>query len=132
MNNNITIIGNVGQQPEMRVTPNGTQVLEFTVATTFGKDDKKQTTWHNVTCFGRLAENVASSVQKGNRVVVIGRLDISVSTKAEQKRTFTKIIADNVGLDLSFTRAFVDVSEQTVNRVKQAFNVDQNEPEEMF
>lgn len=132
MNNNITIIGNVGQQPEMRVTPNGTQVLEFTVATTFGKDDKKQTTWHNVTCFGRLAENVASSVQKGNRVVVIGRLDISVSTKSEQKRTFTKIIADNVALDLSFTRAFVDVSEQTVNRVKQAFNVDQNEPEEMF
>lgn len=122
MNNNITIIGNVGQQPEMRMTPSGMQVLEFSVATTFGKDDKKQTTWHNVTVFGKMAENVASSVQKGNRVIVIGRLDISTSEKDGQKRTYTKVIADNVGLDLSFARAFVDQSEKTVEMVGKAFN----------
>lgn len=122
MNNNITIIGNVGKQPEMRMTPNGMQVLEFTVATTHGKDDKKQTTWHNVTAFGRMAENVASSVQKGNRVVVIGRLDITTSEKDGQKRTYTKVIADNVALDLSFDKAFVDQTEKTVARVGKAFN----------
>ena len=69
--NNTTIIGNIGKPPELRYTPSKMAVAEFSVATTRGKDDKKQTTWHTITAFGKTAENAAASLQKGNRVIVI-------------------------------------------------------------
>lgn len=71
----ITIVGNVGREPELRYISSGTAVTDFSVAvTTRGKvGDTWQdvTTWYRVTCWGKLAETVAQYVQKGKQVLVV-------------------------------------------------------------
>lgn len=119
--NNTTIIGNIGKPPELRYTPSKMAVAEFSVATTRGKDEKKTTTWHTVTAFGKTAENAAASLQKGNRVIVIGRIDVTTSEKDGQKRTYTKIVADNIGLDLTYDAAYVDKTADTMQKVSNQF-----------
>ena len=81
MSNHITIHGNVSQEPEMRVTTSGLNVLSFSVADSYGKDEKKKVTFHNITVFGQLAENVASSIKKGDSVIVTGRMETDEYTK---------------------------------------------------
>ncbi|HPZ49473.1 MAG TPA: single-stranded DNA-binding protein, partial [Propionibacteriaceae bacterium] len=76
-----TITGNAGGDAVFRVTPNGTQIAEFGLAHTrrILKDGLWQdgdTTWYNVKSFGRLADNVAASIRKGDGVVATGRLEI--------------------------------------------------------
>lgn len=130
--NNTTIIGNIGKPPELRYTNSKMAVAEFSVATTRGKDDKKQTTWHTITAFGKTAENAAASLQKGNRVIVIGRIDITTSEKDGQKKTYTKIVADNIGLDLTYDAAYVDKSADTMKQVANKFGGDLFDEEEAF
>lgn len=130
--NNTTIIGNIGKPPELRYTNSKMAVAEFSVATTRGKDDKKQTTWHTVTAFGKTAENAAASLQKGNRVIVIGRIDVTTSEKDGQKRTYTKIVADNIGLDLTYDAAYVDKTADTMQQVGNKFGGGMFEDEEAF
>lgn len=130
--NNTTIIGNIGKPPELRYTPSKMAVAEFSVATTRGKDDKKQTTWHTVTAFGKTAENAAASLQKGNRVIVIGRIDVTTSEKDGQKKTYTKIVADNIGLDLTYDAAYVDKSADTMKQVANKFGGDLFDEEDAF
>ncbi len=75
----LTIVGNVGNTPEMAYLPSGTAKTVLSVATnrTY-KDSKgehvKETTWFRVTCLGKLAEIVAQYVQKGRTILVEGRL----------------------------------------------------------
>jgi len=130
--NNTTIIGNIGKPPDLRFTASGMAVAEFSVATTRGKDDKKQTTWHTITAFGKTAENAAASLEKGNRVIVIGRIDVTTSEKDGQKRTYTKIVADNIGLDMTYDKAFVDKTSETMNEVNTRFAGSMFEDEEPF
>ena len=101
--NNVTIVGRVGRDPELRYGKNGKAIVNFSVATDYGRDDKKKTTWHNVVVFDTFAENVSASIHKGARVVVCGRIDIS-DYEAKDGTTKKKIelIADAVGLDLRF------------------------------
>lgn len=73
--NQLTVTGNVTKDPELRYTANGKTICTFSVATTHGKDDKKQTTFHDVKVFSDMAENVGRSVSKGTRVTVVGRLE---------------------------------------------------------
>lgn len=99
--NTITVIGNVGRDPELRVTASGSQVITFSVADTVGKDDKRTTVWHDIKAFGEQAENVASRVTKGQRVVVIGRLIKEKYTgKDGVEKQRVEIIADDVCLSL--------------------------------
>lgn len=117
--NNITIIGNAGKPIELKYSPSGVAVGNFTVATTSGKDDKKQTTWHNVTVFGQMAEHAAASIEKGSRVIVMGKLDISSYDKDGTKVWTTKILADEVGLTMRFNAVFADKTEQNMKQVTQ-------------
>ena len=102
-----TITGNAGGDAVFRVTPNGTQIAEFGLAHTrrILKDGLWQdgdTTWYNVKSFGRLADNVAASIRKGDGVVATGRLEIDTWTGADGgTRTKTSLVADAVGHDLS-------------------------------
>ena len=77
MFNKITVIGNVGRDPEMRYTPNGTPLTKFSVATsrryTSGGERREETDWFEVTAFGRLGELVSQYVTKGSKVYVEGR-----------------------------------------------------------
>ena len=78
--NRAQLIGNLGRDPEVRFTPNGTAVCNVSIATTSGWNDKQsgerveETEWHRVVFFGRLAEIVGEHLKKGRSVFVEGRL----------------------------------------------------------
>lgn len=77
----IKIIGHAGQDAELRVTQNGTQVASFTVAV---KTRKDETIWYKVSCFGSTAEKyVAPYLKKGAAVFVSGQPNLEVFTKRD-------------------------------------------------
>ena len=102
---NITVIGNLTGDPELRYTPSGAAVASFTVASTPRSFDKAQNKWvDGDTLFMRCsiwrqaAENVAESLKKGTRVIVTGRLvQRSFETREGEKRTVVELQADDVG-----------------------------------
>jgi single-strand DNA-binding protein len=131
--NTITIVGNAGKPIELKYGQSGLAQGTFSVATTSGKDEKKVTVWHNVTVFGQMAEHAASSIEKGSRVVVVGKLDISsYENKDGVKVWTTKILADEIGLTMRFNNVFVDKSEQVLKQVTQKFGAPSFLEEESF
>ena len=103
--NNITVIGNVGRDPEMRFSNGGMAILKFSVADTTGKDEKKKTSWHDIVVFGEQAQNVVEHVKKGSRVVVVGRLSAETYEKKDgTKAKKVEIIADEVAVSAKYGR----------------------------
>jgi single-strand DNA-binding protein len=122
MSNHITINGKVGQEPELRYSQGGMAVLTFSVADTYGKDDKKKTTWHNVTVFSKLAENVANTIAKGSTVIVVGRYEQDEFTKKDgTKGKSLKLIADEVGASCRWNSWVADQTETTMKQIGQVF-----------
>ena len=112
--NNITVIGNVGRDPELRYANSGTAVLKFSVADTIGKDDNKKTTWHDITVFGEMAENVGSALGKGQRVIVMGRLQKSKYTGRDGvEKEKAEIVADDVALSLRWVSNMSNIPSPT-------------------
>ena len=131
--NTISIVGNVGKPIELKYGQSGLAQGTFSVATTSGKDEKKVTVWHNVTVFGQMAEHAASSIEKGSRVIVVGKLDISSYENKEGVKVWTtKILADEIGLTMRFNNVFVDKSEQVLKQVTQKFGAPSFLEEESF
>lgn len=109
MKDHITIVGNVGAEPEFRRLPDGTPVVSLRVASTDRRYDAKagawvdgHTSWYRVSVFRTLGEHVAASVQKGHRVVVHGVLAIKRWEAGERSGTDAEIDALAVGHDLAF------------------------------
>lgn len=107
--NNITILGNITRDPELRFTPSGTAVVSFGLAVNRSIQNKKSGEWQtevdffNVTAWYKLAENCAESLSKGDRVLVSGRLSQdSWEDKGGQKRSTVKIIASVVAPSMEF------------------------------
>jgi single-strand DNA-binding protein len=99
--NKVTISGNLGKDPELKFTQNGQSTVKMTVATSRKVKDEWVSTWHNVTAWGSLAENAASSLQKGDRVTISGRYDAREwEDKNGNKRTSYEIIADDIAASL--------------------------------
>jgi len=98
MLNRIILIGRTTAQPEMRVTPNGTQVSTFTLAVDRRVQNQQQDVdYIDVVTFGKLAENVAQYVVKGHQLAVEGRLQTRVyETKDGQKRKAYEVVAESV------------------------------------
>jgi single-strand DNA-binding protein len=120
--NTITIHGKLGKEPDLRYTGSQMAIATFTVADTYGKDDKKKTTWHNVTEFGSLAENFASTCGKGETVIVTGRLEQEEFTKKDgTKGKSIKIIADEIGVSLRWNTWIKDQTENVMAQVGQIF-----------
>lgn len=101
--NTTTICGNVTRDPELRFTPSGKAVASFGVAVNRRwrnqqtNQYEEATSFFDVTCWDSLAENVAESVAKGARVVVMGRLDQrSWETTDGDKRSKVEVVADEV------------------------------------
>jgi single-strand DNA-binding protein len=97
------IIGNLGRDPEMRYTPNGRPVTEFSVAVSHSRPDgsggwiDEGTDWFRVTVWGDRAERTAEQFRKGNKVFVEGRFRTrEYEARDGQKRTSLEITADNV------------------------------------
>jgi len=109
----ITIIGNLTNDPELRFTPSGAAVANFTVASTPRTFDRQSNEWKDgETLFMRCsvwrdaAENVAESLQRGTRVLVSGRLrSRSYETKEGEKRTVVEMEVDEVGPSLRYATA---------------------------
>ncbi len=78
--NKVTLLGNLGKDPEIKFLPSGQAVANFGIATTERIKDKnstewtERTEWHNVTAYGRTAEIVRDYVKKGNKLYIEGRL----------------------------------------------------------
>jgi single-strand DNA-binding protein len=112
----ITIIGNLTADPELRFTPSGAAVANFTVASTPRQFDRTSNDWKDgETLFMRCsvwrdaAENVAESLQRGTRVLVSGRLKSrSYETKEGEKRTVIELDVEEVGPSLKYATAKVN------------------------
>ena len=101
--NHITIIGNLGQDPELSFTTNGKAKAKFSIADTRDVNGVKETTWHRCVAWGKTAENVASMFAKGNRVMVIGRYKTDeYTTKAGEKKTVMEVLVDDCGPSIRF------------------------------
>ena len=101
MINRVTLVGNLGQDPEMRNTNSGMAVCNLSVATTHRAKDRDgnyqdQVEWHRVSVFGKTAENVNRYCRKGRQVYVEGRLQTRSWEKDGVKRYSTEIVADVV------------------------------------
>ena len=111
----ITVIGNVAQTPTLRTTAAGVSVAGFRIAATPRCKHREtdewidgETLWFGVSAWRQLGEHCASSISKGDRVVVTGRLLLRTWVDAEGKdRTSLQVDATTVGLDLSRSAARV-------------------------
>ena len=98
MINKAIIVGNLGRDPEVKYTQNGTAVCNFSVATTYKAKDKEPTTeWHKVVAWGRLAEICGEYLTKGSQVYIEGRLQTrSWDDQDGNKRYTTEIVASEM------------------------------------
>ncbi|MFF6873690.1 single-stranded DNA-binding protein [Streptomyces sp. NPDC012450] len=113
----ITLVGNLTDDPELRFTPSGVAVAKFSVAVNRRTFDRQTNQWkesgadfHRVTVWRTLAENVAGTLTKGMRVILAG--DLRQRSWQDQKTGETRygweVTADSVGPDLAFATARVE------------------------
>lgn len=103
--NKVTLLGNVGKDPEIRSTPGGTMVANFTLATSDRQKDAQgnwqdRTEWHNLVAFTRTAEIVRDYVKKGSKLYIEGKIQTRSWDDKEsgQKRYRTEIIVNELVL----------------------------------
>lgn len=99
--NRATLIGNLGKDPELKYTPQGTPVATFSIATSSRYKDKQgewqdKTEWHNITAWQRLAEICGQYLHKGSKVYIEGRIETQSWEKDGQKHYKTVIIAQEL------------------------------------
>lgn len=107
--NVVTLLGNLGSDPELRLTQGGQAICKIRLATTESYLDRtntrqERTEWHSVTVFGKRGEALAKMVQKGTRLCVMGRLSTTSYEKDNEKRYRTEVIATNFYLCSSLPR----------------------------
>jgi single-strand DNA-binding protein len=111
----ITVVGNLTADPELRFTPSGAAVANFTIASTPRTFDRQANEWRdgeamflNCSVWRQIAENVAESLSKGMRVIVQGRLrSRSYETREGERRTVFEIEVDEIGPALRYATAKV-------------------------
>lgn len=102
MKNTVTLVGFVGNTPEVRETQSGTSITSVSLATTRGYKDaegnrQSETEWHRITCFNGVGKSVAEHVTKGAMIMVTGRIHYSRWTDSEgQARYGCEIVAEQV------------------------------------
>ena len=112
----ITVVGNLTADPDLRFTPSGAAVANFTVASTPRVFDRQSNEWKDgdalfLRCniWREAAENVAESLTRGSRVIVTGRLrQRSFETREGEKRTVYEVEVDEVGPSLRYATAKIN------------------------
>jgi single-strand DNA-binding protein len=107
LKNRVTLIGNLGQDPETKTTESGKKVANFTLATDDGYKNSEgqkvnETTWHNIVAWNGLADIAGKYLKKGRQVAVEGRI---VYRSYEDKKGATKYITEIVLNDLIMLRS---------------------------
>ena len=115
---NVTIVGNLTRDPELRFTAGGKGVASFGVAVNrryqVNGEWQEKVSFFNVTAWDSLGENAAASLTKGTRIMVTGRLEQrEYETTAGEKRNVVEIVADELGPSLRWARAEVERTQRT-------------------
>src|SRR5437588_3633441 len=112
--NNVTLVGNITRDPELRFTPSGQATASFGLAVNRRwqnrqtQDWEEATSFFNVVCWREMAENASESLQKGSRIIVTGRLEQrSWETNEGDKRSKVEVVADEIGPSLRWATAEV-------------------------
>jgi single-strand DNA-binding protein len=111
--NNVTLVGNLTKDPELRYTTGGRGVASFGLAVNrryqVNGEWQEQVSFFNVVAWTDLGENAAASLHKGNRVIVTGRLEQrSYETRDGEKRNVTEVIADELGPSLRWAQVEIE------------------------
>ena len=112
--NNITLVGNLTREPELRFTAGGKGVTSFGLAVSrryqVNGEWQEKTSFFNVSAWDQLGENAAASLNKGSRVIVNGRIETrEYETKEGEKRTSVDIVADDIGPSLRWADGVLGV-----------------------
>jgi len=115
MSTQVTILGNTGRDVELRYTPQGLPVANFSVASNgtrkTSKGTEKKTDWYEVTAFGKQAETLAKYLKKGSQILVRGKLDLSAwETRSGEPR----VNADVALQDFEFVGGAAKTTENPV------------------
>ena len=109
MINKVELSGFVGSNPEVKTLPNGNKVLKMSLATSSSHKDRegnwvRDTTWHNIVMWNKLAEAANNEIKKGSRVSLIGKLTNRQYTDKEgNKHYVTEVIANSYEIVVSET-----------------------------
>lgn len=114
----VTLVGNLTRDPELRFTSGGRAVCSFGVAVNRRYQQNgewtEQVSFFNVTAWADLGENIAATLNKGNRAIVFGRLEQrEYETKDGEKRTAVEVVAEEVGPGLRWAQATVQRTERS-------------------
>ena len=112
MSDKITLTGLVATSPRHIVTSEGVSIVSFRLASNQRRFDRDQNTWvdgdtnwYTITAFGQLSTHVATSIEKGQRIVVVGTVRIRDWEAGEKTGATIEITADSIGHDLNYGRA---------------------------
>lgn len=94
--NRVTLQGRLGRDPELQTSAAGRNYVRFSVATNEWVQGKSVTTWHNVVCFNKLAENLVKYCAKGRELTIDGKITYSKYEKDGETRYSTSIIANRI------------------------------------
>lgn len=115
MSSTVTVTGNLTRDPELKYTSGGKAMAKLAVAVSrkVGPEKEERISFFDVTCWDKLAENVAASCGKGCRVTVVGRLEQQTWDDKEtgKQRSRVEIVADEVAVSLRWARAEVERTE---------------------
>jgi single-strand DNA-binding protein len=111
--NNVTLVGNLTRDPELRYTQSGRGVASFGLAVNRRYQQngewQEQTSFFNVVAWGDLGENAAASLNKGHRIVVTGRLQQrEYESREGEKRNTVEVIADELGPSLRWAQVQIE------------------------
>ena len=118
--NKVILIGNLGSDPELRFTPSGVQVANFSLATTESWTDKsgerqERAEWHRIVLWRRLAEVAGQYLKKGSKIYIEGKLQTrSWEDQNGQKRYTTEVVANSMEM--------LDGGQAAVAEVDMAYN----------
>ena len=132
----ITVIGNLTDSPELRFTPAGAAVANFTVASTPRTFDRNKNEWVDgdalfMRCniWREAAENAAESLTRGSRVIVSGRLkQRSFETREGEKRTVVELEVDEIGPSLKYATAKVNKADRKSGGARTTTAATQDDP----
>src|SRR5699024_6694230 len=121
MRDTITVVGTIGTPPELQTSEDGRPFLNFRLATNHSWQDTKtrefvdgEPNWFTVKAFRTLAVNAHASLEKGQRVIVRGRLQVRNWTNGERSGTRVEVMADHIGHDLALgTAKYAKMTGQT-------------------
>jgi single-strand DNA-binding protein len=132
--NTVSVVGNLTREPELRFTPSGQATSTFGIAVNRtwtdrqSQERRESTSFFDVVCWGTLAENAATSLTRGTRVVVTGRLDQrSWETQDGDKRSKVEITADEIAPSLRWATVHVTRNER---RTPESSNGEAHAPHE--